>query len=60
LEDEKLHQILVDDAKVGLNKGLSFGLNGSNFMRLNIGSPQAVILEGLERMVSALKRYERV
>jgi len=60
LEDEKLYQILVDDAKVGLNKGLSFGLNGSNFMRLNIGSPQSVILEGLERMVSALKKYERV
>ncbi|MCZ4694937.1 putative C-S lyase [Ancylomarina euxinus] len=60
LEDECLHQILIDEAEVAMNKGISFGLNGHNFMRLNIGSPQAVILEGLERMVSALKRYERV
>ncbi|WP_372643307.1 MalY/PatB family protein [Ancylomarina sp.] len=58
LEDERLHQILVDEAEVAMNKGISFGLNGYNFMRLNIGSPQAVILEGLERMVAALKRYE--
>lgn len=60
LNDEKLNRILIEEAEVALNKGITFGKNGANFMRLNIGSPQAIILDGLERIVSALKRYERV
>lgn len=60
LTDEKLHRILIEEAEVALNKGISFGAKGESFMRLNIGSPQAIILEGLERIVSALKRYERI
>ena len=60
IKEDKLQRILIEEAEVALNKGKSFGSNGSNFMRLNIGSPQAVILEGLDRMVAALKRYERV
>ncbi len=60
LNDEKLHEILMNEAGVALNKGLSFGEMGSNFMRLNIGSPQAIILDGLERMIAALKKYENI
>jgi len=60
LADDKLHRILIEKAEVALNKGVSFGVKGEHFMRLNIGSPQAIILEGLERIVSALKRYERI
>ena len=56
LADKKLHEILTKDAKVALNKGISFGAKGENFMRLNIGSPQAIIIEGLERIVTAFKR----
>lgn len=60
LDDEKLNRIMIEEAEVALNRGVSFGDNGSNFMRMNIGSPQAVILDGLERIASALKRYEQV
>jgi len=60
LEDKELSRILVEEAGVAMNKGVSFGANGNNFMRLNIGSPQAVVVEGLERVVFALKKYETI
>jgi len=60
LKDSELHRILVDEGEIALNKGTTFGEKGTKYMRLNIGSPQAIILEGLERIVAALKRYERI
>jgi len=60
LEDKELHRILIEEAEIALNKGTTFGSKGMRYMRLNLGSPQAIILEGLERMVAALKRYERI
>jgi len=57
LDDEQLNRILVEEAGVGLNQGLSFGSNGKKYMRLNIGSPKLVVQEGIERIVSALSRY---
>jgi cystathionine beta-lyase len=60
LDDKELSRILVEEAKVALNKGVSFGENGKSYMRLNIGSPQEVILDGLERIVSTFKKYEPI
>ena len=60
LDDKKLNRVMIEEAEVALNRGASFGENGSNFMRMNIGSPQSVILEGLERISSVVKRYERI
>ncbi|MGZ2371557.1 MalY/PatB family protein [Ancylomarina sp. YFZ004] len=60
LEDKELHRILLEEAEIALNKGTTFGSKGTNYMRLNLGSPQSIILEGLERMVAALKIYDRV
>jgi cystathionine beta-lyase len=33
-----------------LNDGLSFGKEGYGFRRMNIGCPQSVLLDGLERI----------
>jgi len=57
LDDEQLNSILVKEAGVGLNQGISFGSNGKNYMRLNIGSPKTVILDGVEKIASALSKY---
>lgn len=58
LSDDKLHRILIEEAKLALNKGVSFGDKGEHFMRLNIGSPKAIIRDGIERIVAAMKKYE--
>jgi len=60
LNDKELCRILVEEAKVALNKGVSFGANGKSYMRLNIGSPQEIIQDGLERIVSTFKKYQTI
>jgi cystathionine beta-lyase len=44
------------EAKVALNDGVPFGAGGEGFVRLNFGCPRALLVEGLERMKSALDR----
>jgi cystathionine beta-lyase len=55
MNDAQLKDFFVQQAKVGLNPGESFGLGGSGFMRLNIAAPRAVIAEALTRISNALK-----
>ncbi len=44
----------LERAKVALNDGALFGRGGQGFVRLNFGSPRALLTEGLERMRRAL------
>jgi cystathionine beta-lyase len=45
---------VLERAKVALNDGALFGRGGQGFVRLNFGSPRALLTEGLERMREAL------
>lgn len=54
MNDAKLCEFFVRDAKVGMNPGTVFGKNGSGFMRLNIASPRHVIADALVRIKDAL------
>lgn len=54
----KLVQFLTEEAKVGLNDGLSFGKEGKGFMRLNVGSPRSVLKQGLEQIEAAYSVYK--
>jgi cystathionine beta-lyase len=45
----------MNEVGVGLSPGYLFGTGGENFMRLNMGCPRSVLLEGLERMKNALE-----
>jgi cystathionine beta-lyase len=48
-------EFFMQKAKVGLNDGITFGPDGSGFVRLNFGTPRATLLDGLERMKKALE-----
>jgi cystathionine beta-lyase len=50
MTDAQLEVFFVQQAKVGLNTGKSFGTGGSGFMRLNIASPRSVLAEALNRI----------
>lgn len=52
LTDTQLHQILIKDAKVMLNKGSSFGVEGELHARLNLASPYETIKTGVDRLVN--------
>ena len=54
LDDTGLKRFFVQQAGVGMNPGMSFGDNGSGFMRLNIGCPRATLEQVIERIQAAL------
>ncbi|MCW9066984.1 MAG: pyridoxal phosphate-dependent aminotransferase [Sulfurimonas sp.] len=54
LGDKKLREFFVQEAKLGLNAGLSFGREGSGFMRLNFAVSTAKMLEVIKRLNKAL------
>ena len=56
LKDKQLREFFVKEAKLGLNAGLSFGRNGSGFMRLNFAVSSAKMLLIIERLESALEK----
>jgi len=58
LSDKKLREFFAKEAKVGLNAGLSFGREGSGFMRLNFAISHVRMLELIDLLENALKNYQ--
>lgn len=56
LKNSELKEFFVNEAKLGLNAGISFGVEGSGFMRLNFAVSSAKMLEIIKRLESALQR----
>ncbi|MCF6310807.1 MAG: PatB family C-S lyase [Sulfurimonas sp.] len=55
LSDKKLRKFFIDEAKLGLNAGLSFGREGSGFMRLNFALSSAKMLQVIKSLKKALQ-----
>ena len=55
LSHEACGERLLKKGKIGLNDGLSFGVEGRGFRRMNIGCPRRILLDGLERIERALR-----
>jgi cystathionine beta-lyase len=49
----------LEQARVALNDGVTFGPGGEGFARLNFGCPRAMLTEGLDRMRDAFRRLPR-
>jgi len=56
LSDDELRQFFILEAGIGLNPGISYGREGSGFMRMNIGTPRQHIRQALDNVRSALER----
>jgi cystathionine beta-lyase len=48
------HRFFIDNARVALNDGVTFGPGGEGFVRLNFGCPRPILMQALERMKLAL------
>ena len=48
------HRFFLEQARVALNDGGTFGPGGDGFVRLNFGCPRSTLIEALERMREAL------
>ena len=49
------HHFFLDEAKVALNDGVTFGANGSGYVRLNFGCPRSTLETALKQMAAALE-----
>ncbi|TIY06077.1 MAG: hypothetical protein E5V22_04765 [Mesorhizobium sp.] len=49
-----IQKFLVNRAGVNLYDGRVYGPGGEGFIRLNVGCPRSLLLQGLERMSAAL------
>lgn len=55
LSQEELKKFFIEEAKVALNDGTTFGKAGEGFMRLNFGCSREQLREGLERIIVAAR-----
>lgn len=53
LSDEGLKSFFFKEAKLGLSAGVSFGKEGSGFMRMNVATPRATVEEAVSRLHKA-------
>jgi cystathionine beta-lyase len=56
LGEEEILRRLMDEAKVGLEKGSDFGPEGLGYQRLNFATPRALLEPGLARIREVLGR----
>ncbi len=56
---KELENFLVQKAKVGLNSGKNFGIQGEGFARINFATQRSVLLEALTRIEKALQAIKR-
>ncbi len=52
---EVLQEQLVHSEKVAIMRGDTYGREGKNYLRLNLGAPESKISEGLDRLIRGIK-----
>ncbi|PLS15696.1 cystathionine beta-lyase [Bacillus sp. M6-12] len=53
LSDEELRIKLIQEGKLALEPGIKYGPGGEGFVRMNIGCPRSILMDGLERLKKA-------
>jgi cysteine-S-conjugate beta-lyase len=56
LTGDELINFLVQEAKLGLNDGRTFGMSGEGFMRLNYACPRKTVEEAMARLDQAVRK----
>ena len=56
LTPKELQKFFLEEAKVAMNEGSSFGPGGAGFMRMNIACPRSRLVEALNRIETAVNK----
>ncbi len=56
LSDDVLYSLFRDEAKVILNNGTSFGVEGKGHVRVNIAAPLEHVKQAVQRIVAVLPK----
>ena len=57
LNDKKLREFFIQEAKLGLSPGITFGKEGSQYMRLNFAVPESTMNNAVKLLDKALNKY---
>ena len=53
LSKDELVDFFVNKARLALNEGSTFGVEGAGFMRMNIGCPLSTLKKAMQQLLSA-------
>ncbi|WP_110875689.1 MalY/PatB family protein [Franconibacter helveticus] len=56
LDDEALQKSLIEQEKVAIMPGYTYGDEGRGYVRLNVGCPRAKVEDGVKRLIRAINR----
>lgn len=56
MNNERLRKFMIEDAKLGLNEGYTFGRSLSGYMRLNAACPRSVLEKAMKQLEDAVNR----
>lgn len=57
---DELQKVLVKQEKVAIMRGSTYGVEGANYLRFNLGCPKDKVVDGIERLlrgIHSLKKY---
>jgi cysteine-S-conjugate beta-lyase len=58
MDDDALKEWMIHEAGLGLNAGITFGKQGSGYMRLNFACPRRLLEEAVHRLETAIQKLE--
>lgn len=59
MTQDELVSFFINDAKLALNNGTTFGEEGTGYMRMNIASPKSVIEQALKQLEDAVNNLNK-
>jgi cysteine-S-conjugate beta-lyase len=54
MDADVLNKFMLTNARLWLDKGQKFGIEGHGYMRANLGCPRSLIDEAIRRLTTAL------
>lgn len=58
IDDKDLQKALIEQQKVAIMPGYTYGVEGNGFIRLNAGCPRVKLEEGVKRLIAAIKSLQ--
>ncbi|NIF32051.1 pyridoxal phosphate-dependent aminotransferase [Enterobacter sp. Cy-643] len=58
LDDRALQKVLIEEQKVAIMPGYTYGEEGNGFVRLNAGCPRVKLEAGVERLIAGIRSLQ--
>ena len=58
IPQDKIQDFLINEAKVAMNDGATFGENGKGFFRMNVACPRYMVEEAVEKIEKAIRNLK--